>query len=275
VVLDYDSSHLAEVPQLTDDDRYTRNDVTVTRPGGSSARVEITEGSMSVSQPPNGVGRYDVGITLNAYLDSRLPALAGWLARQGTIDEPRIPQLTVALHRTQLVSDTKLTKDVLGLEIGGSILLTDLPTFVTYDDLNMITPGYIERLGTYEWTLIFNAITATPFTTGLLSDSDNPARLDATTTTLNATMTTTATSVTIKTPITSQRWVNITDHAAEFPFDINLTGERMTVTACTVGSLVGSDWVQTLTITRSINGVVKTHAVGEYPRLWQPVYLAL
>jgi hypothetical protein len=47
-------------------------------------------------------------------------------------------------------------------------------------------------------------------------------------------------------------------------------GERMTVTAVT-----GSSSPQTLTVTRSVNGVVKSHATGVPVVLADPNYLGL
>jgi hypothetical protein len=55
-----------------------------------------------------------------------------------------------------------------------------------------------------------------------------------------------------------------------FPFDILIGGERMTVTAIT-----GTTLSQTMTVTRSINGVVKTHLTGAPVALFRPSVIAL
>ena len=50
-------------------------------------------------------------------------------------------------------------------------------------------------------------------------------------------------------------------------------GERMTLTACTSPS--GVSLAQNMTVTRSVNGVVKTHTTGAEIHLAEPVYLPL
>jgi hypothetical protein len=62
-----------------------------------------------------------------------------------------------------------------------------------------------------------------------------------------------------------------TTDSAEFPFDIYVGGERMTVSA--IGAAISE--LQTFTVTRSVNGVVKEHAIGTPVRLWTPARLAL
>jgi hypothetical protein len=57
----------------------------------------------------------------------------------------------------------------------------------------------------------------------------------------------------------------------ETPFDVAVGGERMTVTD--IGAETAG--VQTFTVTRSVNGVVKAHAAGTPVRLWAPARYAL
>jgi len=58
--------------------------------------------------------------------------------------------------------------------------------------------------------------------------------------------------------------------AAAFPVDVNIGGEKVTVT-----NITGASSPQTFTVTRSVNGVVKTHAAGEQVRLWKTPRYAL
>ncbi|PAN01002.1 hypothetical protein CJI59_13820 [Streptomyces sp. Alain-F2R5] len=57
---------------------------------------------------------------------------------------------------------------------------------------------------------------------------------------------------------------------ADFPFDITVGGERMTVT-----SVSGTASPQTFTVVRSVNGVVKAHEAGADVRLSDPATVAL
>lgn len=61
-----------------------------------------------------------------------------------------------------------------------------------------------------------------------------------------------------------------TTDASEMPFDIDVGGERMTVTAIT-----GASSPQEFTVTRSVNGVVKSHPVGTAVELFAPAHRAL
>jgi hypothetical protein len=61
-----------------------------------------------------------------------------------------------------------------------------------------------------------------------------------------------------------------TTGAADFPFDITVGGERMTVT-----SISGSSSPQTFTVARAVNAVAKAQTVGTDVRLFQPMILSL
>lgn len=94
--------------------------------------------------------------------------------------------------------------------------------------------------------------------------SEYLGRLDWDTCVLAANITSVATSITTTTtPL-------ITTTAADFPLTIICGGERMTVTACS-----GSSNPQTLTVTRSVNGVVKAHTSGDAVTIDEPMVLAL
>lgn len=62
-------------------------------------------------------------------------------------------------------------------------------------------------------------------------------------------------------------WVDFATYPTDFPFDITVGGEVMRVIYCT-----GTTTSQTLTVIRSINGVVKTQSTGEDVRLATPIY---
>jgi hypothetical protein len=84
--LDYDGKDLSAIEPV-DDDQQLRNDITVRRKDGSSARAIETSGPLSVAAPPAGVGRYDVEVELNLENDLTLADRAGWLLHLGTGDE--------------------------------------------------------------------------------------------------------------------------------------------------------------------------------------------
>jgi hypothetical protein len=49
-----------------------------------------------------------------------------------------------------------------------------------------------------------------------------------------------------------------------------VSGEKMTVTACTAAAFVSGNWQQTLTVTRSVNGIVKAQLVGTAVNVFAP-----
>jgi len=62
-----------------------------------------------------------------------------------------------------------------------------------------------------------------------------------------------------------------TEAAGDYPLDINIGGEQMTVTA--VALFAGT--AQLAGVVRSVNGVVKSHAGGTEVHLWRPTVRAL
>lgn len=74
-------------------------------------------------------------------------------------------------------------------------------------------------------------------------------------------------SMSVATDPTGPLW---TTDTAQFPFDIRVSGERMTVTGIT-----GSSSPQTFTVARSINTVAKAQNAGASVNLWQPMILSL
>jgi hypothetical protein len=66
-------------------------------------------------------------------------------------------------------------------------------------------------------------------------------------------------------------WVDDAAFPGEFPFDVVIGGERMRVTAATVPD---ASRVQTLTVTRGLDGVTVARRAGESVRLADPLYFA-
>lgn len=269
--LSYSSAQLSDTPEPTDDDQGITNDVTVRKIDASFARSIVDTGTNSVNAPPSGIGRLATDVTRNVSLDTRLPDIAGWLALVGSWDEARFPSLAVGLHRTEISGNATVAEQVMGLELGDTVILADLPAWVTYDDVPELIQGYTEILGKHAWDVGYNCTPAGPYRAVpvLVSDQFVP-RLDAAAHTITSSLTTTATSVSLTTPATSQRWIDSATYASDFPFDIRVAGEVMTVT-----DISGTSSPQTATVTRSVNGVVKTHSAGETVRLASPFYLAL
>lgn len=269
VALSYSGKHLSDVPDSVEDDQGVTNDVTVSKLNASSGQREITTGSMSVLPPPNGIGRYRTEVTLNVSLDSRLPDIASWIANLGATEELRYTSLPVGMHRTPIVISDTLTAAIAGLDLGDTAKLSGLPAWLPPDDAFLLLQGYGETLYQRLWTITGNTTPALVYNTGRYDYETDAGRTryDHSSATLGATLTTTATTVVSNanstTPTTLDLW---TSNAASYPFDVMIDGERMTFTQAPV--TVGQ--VQTFgNVTRSVNGIVKTHGTGGRIRLFR------
>lgn len=204
-----------------DDDARIRNDVTVVRDGGSSSRVQITEGPLSVASPPDGVGIYDESVTLSLASDAQTQGIAGWRAHLGTVDEARYQSLTLLLHK-----HTSLIPAVLVLDIGDVVRVTDLPSHLPPGPVDLVVEGYSEDIGPTTWTLTLVCSPATPWQVGSVGDPVY-ARADTSGCVLASAVSETATTLSVATTV-GRPWV--TD-GREYPFDLVVGGEVVTAVA--------------------------------------------
>lgn len=255
--------HLSEL-DLVDDDQLTRNDVTIEREGGSSARATLDTGPMSTADPAlGGVGRYNDSVTLNVRADAQLGDIAGWQLHLGTTDEPRYPSIVIDRHRAPVAANTALSQGVLEANIDDRITVTGAAGRGLYDGVDQLIRGVTETMGNFEHRIAFQCTPAAGY--DVITLDDGVSALDSDTTTLAEDLTTTETGV----DVAIADGVLWTTAPADLPFAIRVGGEVMTVTAVT-----GTTSPQTFTVTRSVNGVVKTHSTGAQVRLARTPYLA-
>lgn len=235
-------------------DQLVRNDVTASRPNGSSARYQVTG-----VKSPTSIGRYDGQFDTNPQLDTSLADHAAWAALNTTIPGPRWPVITLDMDTSTL--------DPATLEIGTVITLRDVPAEDDPRWPNLIITGVEETITPSRRTIrLLTAPADLILGVGMYDSTGSPVtRYDAGTSTLSSSITSTATS--LSAAYTGARWCRSTDSAASLPYDILIGGERMTVTAVT-----GTSSPQTMTVTRSINGVVKAHSAGDAITLAEPAY---
>lgn len=151
LALDYSLGHIKPPFEPTDDDRLTRNDVTVARIGGSSARV-VDSASVAT------MGTYDDSVTLNLYADDQPIHNAGWRVNLGTVNEYRYPTVHLMFHSSASLLTTWLTCD-----IGSRVTISNLPTSITYDLVDQIIEGYAERINNFEWDVVLNLSPYKPY----------------------------------------------------------------------------------------------------------------
>jgi len=261
---DITAAQLAEPMEPTDDDRLIANDVTATRSsGGSSARQSLVSGALSIQSPPNGVGPYPQTPAVNVATDAQLIDEAGWLVWLGTVDDFRYPVLSANLASPKVTAVYYQLQD---LDIGDRIVVGSTPSWLPPDGISQLVQGQTEVLGdvfTEQWS----CAPELPYRVGIL---DDPVlgHADTDGSTVHAGISATATSMQVDTTgAGSPLW---TTSGGDFPFDIAVGGERMTVT-----NITGASSPQTFTVTRSVNNVVKTQTAGTDVRLWQPMILSM
>jgi hypothetical protein len=257
--LDYSAGHVSPPLEPVDDDQATRNDVTATRRDGGSARYTVDTGPMSTQDPPDGVGRYDTEVTVNVQTDGTLADVAAWVANLGTLDKARWPSVTVNLSSPNLSSTLK--GQIKNAEIGDWFVIRNMRNAFVYDDVYLIIIGYSETIEQFSHMITFVCMPADPYQIAVY----DTARYDADSSTLTSNITSTATSLSATN--TTTVW---TTDGTMFPFDINVGGERMTVT-----NITGASTPQTMTVTRSVNGVVKAQTAGTAIALWDTPRYAL
>lgn len=266
VTLDYSQGLISGELRPVPDDRLTRNDIAVTRQGGSTARRAVQEtGPMSVQDPPDGVGQYEDAVTLSLDTDEQALQQAWWRVHLGTTEGLRYPRVVIDLANPRVAA---LAHDILAADVGDLLRLTHLPPEYGPDDVDLIIRGYTEEVGDKVWRITFVCDPGAPWTIGVLDDA-RLGRLDTARCTLGAGVNATATTLSLVTS-TGPRWITTAEKPAEFPFDLRVGGEVVRVTAIT-----GTTLTQSATVIRSINGVSKSHTAGADIRLAQPLVLGL
>lgn len=274
--LNYTQKHLSGPLESTPDDTNVKNDVTLNRKNGGSARAVLNAGPMSILAPPNGIGRVPDAPTINNYQDGRLPALAQYALGKGTWPEARYPSVVIALHRSPFVNSAALLLLAEMADLGGYVSITGMPTFMPPDDVNLMVQGVTETLNAFTWDIEWNT---SPYGYWKFDEfslvAGEEMRADSARdssyvcqTQLAAAVTSTATSLSVKT-LTGPLLATTAGDPTQYPADIFVAGERMTVTAVT-----GTTSPQTVTVTRSVNAVVKAQLINAPVTVVQGFYTA-
>lgn len=233
-------------------DKGFTNEVEVSRPGGSS---------YVASAWVEGEELYDTTRSMNVASDDLLPDAAGWLLHFGTWEGMDYGQVTI-----DLAVRPERIPDWVTLGVGNRIQVENLPSQHSTDVVDLMALGWAEPFSATSWKPVMNCAPFGPWIVGVLDD-EVLGRLESDGTTIVGAIDLDDTSFTITTD--GPRWIDSTGFPTEFPFDILVGGERMTVTAIT-----GTGTTQTVTATRSVNGVVKAHPAGAAVTLAQPLVLA-
>lgn len=240
-----------------DNDQQIRNAVTVTRTGGSSATAQDLA---HIARKD----RYESAVTVNVFADTDLPFQAQWRVHVGTDEHLRYPKIGLNLRANpELITAWKACR------VGSRITITNPPAGLPPDPIDLLIEGWTETIdpGAGMWLVDLNCSPADPWNVGFL---------DLTTTTTPSTVlgsngsllfaNITATQTTFSIGLSDGSFWSDVDGPISFVID----GEVMTTTS--VGAAVNP---QSVTVTRAVNGVVKTHAAGATVAARYPLLLAL
>lgn len=268
VTLDHDDRPFVGQLDPVDNDATLRNDVTVTSVAGQVGTSQVTDGPKGIAT----AGRYDSAYSLNGY-EEFMNYLAQHATYLGTWDEVRLPAFAVDLARRAVSGDAALTAEVRGLDVGSAVDLVNLPAwFPPGRDLEVMVRGYREVMSNRVHALSFSCQQYGPFraVNNLSAQSDVPRRAAATpgSHTLDSSINTGAMSVSLATAAGSALW---TTAAGDFPLDIEINGEVMTLSG-----ISGASSPQTGTVSaRAVNGILRSHSAGSDVQVVDRFYVAL
>lgn len=268
-VLEIPYNLIGEPFQPNDDDQATVNRVTVKNVNGIELTVEDNTSSMSIQPPPAGVGLYDQSADINADTAAGASGNAWQRLALGTIDASRWPSVPLCLDNPDVAP---FAEAILAVELGDIISVTGLPEGIPPGPVDLIVDAIEDDITrALHWVTFTVAPADVWAAAGTWADPtgapEGVARWESLATFRNNTTSSTQTNL-IMTITDGRFW---TTTAADFPFDIMFGGERMTVTAIAAPS--GS--TQTFTVTRGVNGIVKSHPTGTVVRLAEPTVWAL
>lgn len=247
MALDWAGGDLAEAPEPTDDDQRLRNRWVVRRTGGS----EVTREDAASIRRHGAVG--DTA-DINIETDLRLDDHASWRLWMTTIDEMRWPRIEL-----DLIAHPELIPAFLTCRIGSRITVANPKDQVAGIVIDLIIEGVKQSIGRYRWDVTLACSPAKIWDVGTWDDPG--FRYDSATTTVEA-----LDAAEVSWDLTIQDEGDTWSTSA-VPYDVTVGGEVATVTAMTAPAGSGP-YTQTATVTRSVNGVVKSHAADS------PVYLA-
>lgn len=227
LTLDWSTNEVAPPLRQVLDDTSSRNDITVKRRNGSSARAVLESGALSVQAPPDGIGRYDTQVDVNTSGDDVLPHHAWWHLHKGTVDDPRYQSITVDLD-----AKPALAADASAVDIGDVIEIVNLPAEGGFTSARMLVVGYTETIGSHRRLVTYWGPPASMYDVGVYSTdpAGTVARYDSRDTTLLAAVDSDDTTW-LAGVERGKRWITTAGQPGQFPVPILAGGLPYSCTA--------------------------------------------
>jgi hypothetical protein len=255
MVLDHILGHLDDL-KPADDDLGRVNDMTVAKSGGSSFRA-TDDADIAL------YGRADDSKTLNLYNDSDTELQAWWRLGLGTVDDLRYPLIQIDLRaRPDLVTAWKKCT------VGSRIQVTRPPSGLGGQTIDLLLLGWTETLdeGDGTWLVTLNCVSYLPWIIFQLDASGDIGKLSSGYSTLNSSITATATSASVATAAPSPPW-----QTGATSTNLLCDGEVMTVT-----NIAGASSPQTFTVVRGQGGTTaRAHSSGAAIDIYRPGLVGL
>lgn len=230
------------------------NQITISNSSGVSATVTKTTGALSTANPPAGIGTVKGNVDVNQLSDDTLDDRGFWELNRSTLDRPRYQQITV-----DLLAHPELITACNALRPGDLITLSG----VEPDPVQLHAMRIAHKIDHTTRTFTIKCVPAETWKTGTYGGT---GRYGVAASTVNTTMTATSTALAALLADPLDAW-----STTATGYDLVVLGERWTVTGAFSAPSAG---VQTATVTRSVNGVVRTHAIGELIQLYSPTRYA-
>lgn len=257
VSLSYSDSELSPPFRPVMDDQLLVNRLTLSRKDGASYTYEDTDSSADPED--GGDGLYEQEYAVSLEYDRDVQEQCRWRVHLGTTRKPRFPEVIVDLSRSAITGDATLLRNVLEADVGDKIVIIDPPSNFAPEDIELLVVGVHEVVNQFRRERTFVCVPEAPYHTPRFGE----ARFMSLGSTVNGAHNSTTTSLSVATS-SGELWTH-----ADGDFDIFVAGERMTVTGVS-----GSSSPQTFTVTRSVNGIVKSQTDGTDVELFDPRYIA-
>lgn len=219
--------------QVADDFAYTTNQATIT-PNGQAAQTVISVPNQPLTTSPGYLSQVKYGIYDGSQSTASVNPVEAQSLGLSVIQlrsdpPPRLAPLAIEAATLALLPGygSAWYDEVLATEISTPVRVTNAPAAVGAGNYDCLVEGWTETITAANHAFAFNV---SPIQ-GPTYQLDDPVlgRLDTDGTTLQGTLNTTATTFTAAVATaTSAAW---TTNTADFPFDIMMDAEQMTVTA--------------------------------------------
>lgn len=223
------------------------NQVIVTQRDGGTFIIEDDVSSMGTQAPPIGIGLMKQTLQVNVSDEASLPGIGAWALGIGTVTDTRYPTVTVDLD-----ASPSLETAAMYVRAGDRIQVSGLEP----DTIDLMVVGILDtRSESTRRQISFTCVPYKQWNIGAFDDTT--LRLAAKSTTIGVGASSTATALNFSSTDINEFWSTT---ATPYPVRAS-TGEVFTVTA--MGAVSGTGpYVQTATVTRSTNGVVKSLPLG-------------